>query len=426
MLFSNISVFATEMVQAPALGATDASTVVDDLELVYSNDGMGELFVLEELTELREANVKHFSLSNGVNKAVMYSQPVHYIDENGNWIDIDNSLTLQGNEYSTNNKFEIKFANKSGSSGLLSIKDGNYKIDFTPLNTNKVNVVIENPQENNSRKFDDVKALRNLISKATYSNIYNGIDIEYILTGNNIKENIIVNSKQESYVYSFELKLNKLTAELSNGSIILSDSTTGENMYVIPAPYMYDAEGVMSTDVEYSLVQNNKWKYTFTVTANAEWINADERAFPVTIDPTIIGDIVDVDVDNDFPDDCEGCADCSICNGCVDCDFCDIEETCKNCEDCQSSIDCADCENCKVCDDCKTGCDCHRKRHFAQSNMIIGNFFGVADISAFLKFNTLPDIQPGTYLVQATFAMSLGTVYNSNNTDFYIGVYRAT
>ena len=102
---------------------------------------------------------------------------------------------------------------------------------------------IENPQENNSRKFDDVKKLNNVVSKATYKSIYDGIDLEYILVGNNIKENIIVNDKQEEYKYSFEIKLNKLNAELKNNEIILTDSDTGEKVYEIPAPYMLDANG---------------------------------------------------------------------------------------------------------------------------------------------------------------------------------------
>ena len=50
---------------------------------------------------------------------------------------------------------------------------------------------------------------------------------------------------------------------------------------------MFDANNMYSNSVEYSLVQNNKWKYTFTVIADAEWINAEDRTFPVTIDPTI-------------------------------------------------------------------------------------------------------------------------------------------
>jgi len=246
-----------------------------------------DVIVLEEDEALRDENIKHFKLSDGTTKAVVYSQAVHYKDGDGKWIDIDNALTLNGSEYSSNNKQTVKFANKSGSNGLVSIKDGYYKIDFTPLNTNKVKVEIENPQGNNSRKFEDMSVLNNLVSKATYADIYDGIDIEYILVGNNIKENIIVKEKQDSYTFSFELKLNKLSAELKDGAIILSDYDSGEQVYEIPAPYMLDANNIYSNSVEYSLVQDSKWKYTFTVTADAEWINAEERAFPVTIDPTI-------------------------------------------------------------------------------------------------------------------------------------------
>lgn len=246
-----------------------------------------ELYVLEEDVSLREENAKHFKLSDGTMKAVSYAQAVHYKDENDSWIDIDNSLTLSGSEYATSNKQEIKFANKSGSNGLISIKDGEYKIDFTPLNTNKVSVEIENPEGNNSRKFDDVKKLNKLVSKATYKDIYSGIDLEYILVGNNIKENIIVKEKQSEYSFSFEIKLNKLNAELENNVVVLTDSKTGEKVYEIPAPYMLDANGEYSDSVEYTLTKDSKWKYTLTVVADPSWINAEEREFPVKIDPTV-------------------------------------------------------------------------------------------------------------------------------------------
>lgn len=348
----------------------DDTTDSTETDTVSTQNDIAGVYVVKEDTTLREENVKHFSLSNGLNKAVAYSQPVHYLDENGNWVDIDNALTLSGNEYKTSNKTEIKFANKSGSNGLVSIKDGNYKIDFTPLSTNKVSVVIENPQSNNSRKFDDVKALNNLVSKATYQNIYNGIDFEYILVGNNIKENIIVKEKQESYAFSFELKLNKLSAELVNGAIILSDYDTGEQVYKIPAPYMVDANGVMSTDVEYSLVQNNKWKYTFTVIANNDWINSNDRIFPVTIDPTVVANTVGTDIS-------------ITSNG-------EIEST----------------------------------------YLSIGNFTynGVSykDVPGFIKFTEVADIPEGNILLNAKLAMFLICVENTGNTDFYIGAYRAT
>ena len=283
LLMLLVSLPVAAFANAINIDKTETNISVDDESEITKS----EIIVLEEDKALRDENIKHFKLSDGTTKAVVYSQAVHYKDADGKWVDIDNALTLNGSEYSSNNKQSIKFANKSGSNGLVSIKDGDYKIDFTPLNTNKVSVVIENPQGNNSRKFENMSVLNNLVSKAIYADIYDGIDIEYILVGNNIKENIIVKEKQDTYTFSFELKLNKLSAELKNGAIILCDCDSGEQIYEIPMPYMLDANNEYSNSVEYSLEQNSKWKYTLTVTASPEWINAENRAFPVTIDPAI-------------------------------------------------------------------------------------------------------------------------------------------
>ena len=126
--------------------STIASAIFASLDDTSNNSNSEtvkkDVIVLEEDKELRDENIKHFKLSDGTTKAVVYSQAVHYKDTDGKWVDIDNALTLNGSEYSSNNKQSIKFANKSGSTGLVSIKDGDYKIDFTPLNTNKVSVVI--------------------------------------------------------------------------------------------------------------------------------------------------------------------------------------------------------------------------------------------------------------------------------------------
>ena len=288
-LFAFVMSVLVLIVSLPMYAFADlVDTSSTETSVTETAENKSEVFVVCEEEDLREENIKHFKLSDGTTKAVVYTQPVHYKDSEGKFVDIDNALTLSGNEHSAKNKLEIKFANKSGSSGLVSIKDGEYKIDFTPQNADKVSVEIENPQKTNSRKFDDLKVLTNLTSRATYKGIYDGIDLEYILVGNNIKENIIVNKAQKSYTYSFEIKLNKLVAELRDGAVILSDYDSGEQVYKIPAPYMLDANGAYSQAVEYTLTQQSKWKYTLTVTADPAWINAEDRAFPVTVDPTVV------------------------------------------------------------------------------------------------------------------------------------------
>ncbi|MBQ9121149.1 MAG: RICIN domain-containing protein [Clostridia bacterium] len=86
-------------------------------------------------------------------------------------------------------------------------------------------------------------------------------------------------------------QLNGLSAVLAgNGSVALLDKTTGELVGHIPAPYMYDAEGQTSNEVAYTLTDLGGDNYRLTVTADTEWINAEDRAFPVVIDPTVTFD----------------------------------------------------------------------------------------------------------------------------------------
>lgn len=50
-------------------------------------------YVIGELDDMREESVKHFRMNDGTYIAVDYGDAVHYQDENGNWQDIDNTLT---------------------------------------------------------------------------------------------------------------------------------------------------------------------------------------------------------------------------------------------------------------------------------------------------------------------------------------------
>ena len=59
---------------------------------------------------------------------------------------------------------------------------------------------------------------------------------------------------------------------------------------MMPAPYMYDASDNTSNAVEYTLIEVSNGRYLLSVTADKTWINATDREFPVTIDPTIVPD----------------------------------------------------------------------------------------------------------------------------------------
>ena len=247
-----------------------------------------------ELTDRREQSVKHFRLSDGSIVAAQYASPVHEQDENGEWQDIDNTLGDSGNEYATPNA-RVKFAKKiTGNQNLFTLHDGKYKITMSLDGAiKKTTGTVTNTQTEfgeDATKLQKMMTLDKLSAKIMYADILDGVDLEYVLNSVNIKENIIVKEKKDSYTYTFTLDLNNLTATLQqDGTIHITDPDSGEVKYRMPAPIVYDAAGITadSSLSAYTLTQTGNHTYTLSVTVNADWMNAEDRAFPVTVDPTI-------------------------------------------------------------------------------------------------------------------------------------------
>jgi RHS repeat-associated protein len=129
--------------------------------------------------------------------------------------------------------------------------------------------------------------LKKLQADVLYRNVFQGVDLRYELFGYNVKETIVVNKPRDSYSFSFYMNLTDLKPELmQNGSVELRNEK-GELIYLIPAPYMVDAKGAESTDASYTLEQTASGAWKLTVAASEKWINDEERAFPVEIDPTV-------------------------------------------------------------------------------------------------------------------------------------------
>ncbi len=265
-----------------------------------------------EVTDRREESVKHFRLPDGTFAAVQYDTPVHYRDGAGTWQDIDNTLSDSGNEYATSNA-RVKFEKKvTGSNALFTLHDGSRKITMS-LNgaikktAGRVMSGATAPDAG-ATELQKLMTLEHLSSRILYADILDGVDLEYVLDSLNIKENIIVKERQASYTYAFTVSLNGLEAALSaDGSVIMSDSVTGETVYTMPAPIVYDAEGTYADAAlsAFTLTPQGNRTYTLTVTVNADWMNAPERAYPVVVDPTVYPGgsyaMTDTYVDSDNP-----------------------------------------------------------------------------------------------------------------------------
>lgn len=279
---------------------TDES-VSSDITSEEASEASSEVYALGEDVSKRTENAKYIRMSDGSYYVAMYDSAVHYLYGDV-WEEIDNTLASSSASDSddvagvatSKGKHTIKFANNSNSSKLVAIKQGNYKISFNLVGANKSKgISVTNPEahSDDATDLERLTVVKKAVSSVIYEDILDGVDLEYVVNGNNLKENIIVKSKVDEYVYQFDMKLNKLAAEkLDDGTIVLVDEKTDEVVYTITTPYMLDANGKYSDKVTYSLEQVKNKEYRITVTADSEWMNDENRAFPVTIDPPIMSD----------------------------------------------------------------------------------------------------------------------------------------
>jgi len=262
---------------------TDESAVLDHTNRVDA---------LFELTDLRTEDTKYIRMSDGTYRAVVYKIPVHEKDENGVYQEVDNHLSSVGSDYESAAS-RVKFAKKvTGNKRIFTLKNGNRKISLALADAQKetpITVANDGAESKTAAtKWEELTVLQNSVSSVRYNGILPGTDLEYILLGSTLKENILINEKQDSYVYTFELSLNNLTAELTQDGSIHFITESGEVLYRMPAPYLYDAGGAYSSAASYTLSGSQNGKYTLTLSADSDWINAKDRAFPVTLDPSVV------------------------------------------------------------------------------------------------------------------------------------------
>ena len=102
------------------------------------------------------------------------------------------------------------------------------------------------------RKLADDVAGKDVLS---FEDVQAGTDYEYSVTGNGVKENIVVKEKADRYRYAFILHQENVTAEFdeTKNRVAFLSNETGEEVFFIPAPFMTDANGIISTAVDFEV-----------------------------------------------------------------------------------------------------------------------------------------------------------------------------
>ena len=285
----------------------------EEVQTEYDRDA----YILFEDTAQRDETTKVFRMSDGSYTAAVYPTQVHY-EENGEMVEIDNQFELitdeSGESYYQNTASPVRVTMPAGLSEDNSVtysRDG-YSVSFSlkemklsggiakinPDKTNKLKKLrnsvesADTDDESYNTKVellnDAEQTVEGISGNVIYSNVFDGIDLRYIMSGTSLKEEIILNSSDVTVKsYEFTLGLEGMSAVLcEDGSVSMSNSD-GEEIFRINAPYMYDAIGAESDDIKVTLKEGKDGTYTYKLKPDKKWLNSDERVYPVVIDPPV-------------------------------------------------------------------------------------------------------------------------------------------
>jgi len=250
---------------------------------------------------MSEENVKIVDNGNGVKTVSVFSSPVRYIDEAGNWRDIDNNIypntsaypvvykyTTKANTFTigfkeTANVAEfIRFVFARGTKGSISLTlNGLYYFD--PTTSQKALIAI--PSDAVGQVSGD---------KITYTNAFPGVTLEFTALSDRLKDNVILSESLTALLPDpATLGMNPATSNLVVSYTM--NSKYGEQAveklaflgsdgqeYIWPEPVTaQDAEGTDLTPFEQYDPTTKEFFF------GIPYVTTQTAAYPIEIDPTL-------------------------------------------------------------------------------------------------------------------------------------------
>ncbi len=300
-IFLSVIIFLGAFSVATPVFAENVTDAIEHYEFVQNainNPAVAEQTTPEaeitfEVEEKRDEYTKVYKKDDGTYTAVMSAEPLHYLKD-GEWEEINNSLLPNGDTYSNaENSFTVEVPENINSNENFTVEKDGYEISFSVEGISQSSAVVENnivTSETQVPLADE--AITQTQSSVTYSDIAENTALQYVVTPNSIKENIIVSSKEsvkETYTFTFET--NGLNVDKQDDGSVEFKSESGDVKFRIPRPVMTDSAQAFSYDIAVVLVYNTDGTVTLKYSPSQEWVNNTERVYPINIDPAIeVGD----------------------------------------------------------------------------------------------------------------------------------------
>ena len=263
----------------------------------------------------REANIKQFRMSDGSMLAATYPKAVHF-EEDGSWTEIDNRLEAVEAEkllaqeaafpsgeaqeplwdqdellyHNRQNRFGVVLPVVLHEESWFGVSDSGHELYFRLAGTQASESLVE---EEDAPGDDPLsKAIFvHYYSTVRYPEALPGAELRYEVNGQSLKEAITFpEAGLVPEQLSYEIRAEGLRAEMTEDGEIrfLAEDETA---FVFQAPFLMDGADKGEGKVAVELEELGEGCYLLRYTPEREWLESEERVWPVVLDPTITNDV---------------------------------------------------------------------------------------------------------------------------------------
>lgn len=259
-----------------------------------------EVTRVEEIVAWRETDSETYLLSDGTYECVIYAGDKYYRDATNTLQLIDNSIILDAETAQTTNRqyknaanaFALSFSESEKPE--ITLAQAGKSITFSALtasggNSNHITMddtVVRVGGVQNCAILNEMTDTGD--NTITYSNAFYNSDLVYVVKDHSLKEYIILENIHAPNTFSFLFEMEGLTLE-SFGDAARFVDDTGNPVFTLDSLFAVDANGVFTDALTYDFFPvKDTGDVIVTVILDETFLQAEDRAFPVVIDPTIM------------------------------------------------------------------------------------------------------------------------------------------
>jgi RHS repeat-associated protein len=271
--------------------STDSTVQSDALQSAVTTK---KTYKAEEITTKRTATSSTFRNTDGSYTTKQYADPIFY-KNSGNWEKIDTGLVEDKNAGDSGNIFgkalgqveswlastttytvrandwQARFAATDAEQGMIRIKKGGSQVSFSPKDGKSVAPVVTTENGKQMVRYNDV---------------WPGIDLEYIVGSDSLKENIIIKNKDATSNVAFTVSGASLQkTKTADGDMLAVTGALDNKFAVQPANLILNTFGLVTDHSKFSQTYKDG---VLSVAVNSDYLaRLPNTAFPAVIDPTV-------------------------------------------------------------------------------------------------------------------------------------------